>query len=241
MKLTLRPRSKDFHDHGHTLADHKPNVLAGVLRLQRIVRRPGGLAAVRGRSGRLPRRRRRRSTSSARRPAATGTRRPTSRRGPPKLESLRQIVLVSPIAHENLGRPELARRQAEQRKNLEALHRRDGGASPPSTRCPFVDLFTPVARSSCKAGDKKLTINGVHLNEHGDKLVGQVARRSSVRRAAVDQRQVDLDKAARPKSTRRTCSSSTTIAPSTASTSTAAARIRSASSTSRPSSPSSAR
>ena len=26
-ELTLRPRSKDFRDHGHTLADHKPNVL----------------------------------------------------------------------------------------------------------------------------------------------------------------------------------------------------------------------
>ena len=176
-------------------------------------------------------------STATRRPAATGTRRRQADELP-QLESLRQIVLVSPIAHENLGRPRLSRRH-------EATTR---------TSKLYTEAMAQVAakhkvrvRRSVHADSQKLmadgqrqtlTINGIHLNEHGDE---SLSPRCSTRRCSAPRprsRQVDLAKLCEPKSTRRTCSSSTTTAPSTASTSTAAARTRSASSIFPPSSPS---
>ena len=43
-ELTLRPRSKDFQDHGHTLANHDPNVLLAMFGFNESFAGPAGLA-----------------------------------------------------------------------------------------------------------------------------------------------------------------------------------------------------
>ena len=210
------PLSQDFKDHGHTLEDEKPDVLIAAFGFNESFAGPAGLAKFQKRPRETSSARRRRPSTTARRPAA------------------------GPALADRPGRPDEPahhRRQEEQREH-QALHRRDGRARPTSTACCSSTCSRP-ASSSCERPDKPLTINGIHLNDDGDRRLGAGARRGPVRPAPGRSR--PTWRSSRPRSTRRTCSSSTTTAPSTAATSTAAARPRSASSTSRPSSPSSAR
>lgn len=43
-ELTLRPRSKDFRDHGHTLADHDPHVILALFGFNESFDGPEGVA-----------------------------------------------------------------------------------------------------------------------------------------------------------------------------------------------------
>ncbi len=81
-----------------------------------------------------------------------------------------QIVLVSPIAHEDLGghwpnptqhNEDLAQYVAVMRE-VAAAH-----------KIPFVDLFTPHTQWMRQHRDKKLTFNGIHVTEFGDRVVSQ--------------------------------------------------------------------
>jgi len=83
------------------------------------------------------------------------------------------IVLVSPIAHENLGNPNLPDgRESDERLRLytEAMERVAKDA-----KVGFVDLFTP-SRGAMEAAGKKepLTFNGVHLTDAGYRQVGEM-------------------------------------------------------------------
>ena len=46
--------------------------------------------------------------------------------------------------------------------------------SPRRTTSPFVDLFHPTHASCTRKATKPLTINGVHLNEHGNEVVAEI-------------------------------------------------------------------
>src|SRR5690606_8783922 len=113
-----------------------------------------------------------------------------------KLPSLRQIVLISPIAHENIerpGYPDGTKTNANLKLYTEAMAR-----VAKKKGVPVVDLLTPslaamkaadtdsvtsslshlhrllidpLARNS---GPNHLTINGVHLNVYGDAVVGSL-------------------------------------------------------------------
>lgn len=84
-----------------------------------------------------------------------------------------RLVLVSPIAHEALGgkmpdptahNEQIAAYTASMKKVADA--HTDKGVH-------FLDLFTPTRKLMASAGAHKLTINGIHLNGHGNSLVAQ--------------------------------------------------------------------
>ena len=74
-----------------------------------------------------------------------------------------RIVLVSPIAHEDLGRP-----LPDGREHNFVLQRYVDTMQKVAAdkNVVFVDLFTPT-RESFARGEGPLTINGIHLNERG--------------------------------------------------------------------------
>lgn len=168
-EIKLRPRSKDFRDHGHTLADHQPNVIlafwgfnesfAGADGLPRFIADlEDFLKAPQNIDNYATERSNWDKTSDKRKDLA-------------KLASLRQIVLVSPIAFENLGlatHPEGKRQNENLRLYTAAMKE---VAAKHGT--PFVDLFTPTQQAMQGSKDK-LTINGAHLNQHGEALVSRL-------------------------------------------------------------------
>jgi len=169
-EIALRPRSKDFVDHHNTLADHKPNLLIAMFGFNESFAGPEGLPRFEQDLERF-------LAAPQRIDQFTSARSPWDRVQDrvvefPPLTGLRHLVLVSPIAHENLGDPHLpdgTANNANLRLYTEAMRRvaaRHG--------TPFVDLFTPSLQLIESAGGQKLTINGVHLNAHGDRLIATV-------------------------------------------------------------------
>lgn len=84
-----------------------------------------------------------------------------------------QVVLVSPIAHENMGGflPD----PAKHNKNL-ALYTDGMQQVAKELDIPFINLFKATQR--LQRDEEKITINGIHLNEVGYKAVGQVLAKS---------------------------------------------------------------
>jgi len=168
-EISLRPRSKDYRDHNNNLSDHKPNVLIAMFGFNESFAGPAGLARFESDlEGFLKAPQNIDNYSTAR---SNWDRTEDKKTELPKLESLRQIVLVSPIGHENLGKHELP----GGKKNNESfkLYTESMARAAKKHNVVFVDLFTPSLKLMQDA-KQKLTINGVHLNEHGDKLVGQL-------------------------------------------------------------------
>src|SRR4051812_3253721 len=83
-----------------------------------------------------------------------------------------RIVLFSPIAFENHNDPNLPD-GAVQNQNLK-LYTEATASIAKANNCFFVDLYTPSLALYAKAS-KPLTIEGAHLNEHGDQLVAELA------------------------------------------------------------------
>lgn len=81
-----------------------------------------------------------------------------------------RVVLVSPIAHEDLGNPSLPDGKSHNR--LLEIYTAAMQKVAASEKIPFVDLFHPTAQKY--AGDPTpWTINGIHLNDHGNRQVAQ--------------------------------------------------------------------
>jgi glucose/arabinose dehydrogenase len=79
-----------------------------------------------------------------------------------------RVVLFSPIAHENLDNPDLPDGVAN---NLRlALYTRAMGEVAAAAGVTFVDLFAPSTRLYAE-NRAPLTINGVHLNAEGNRLI----------------------------------------------------------------------
>ncbi len=86
-----------------------------------------------------------------------------------------RVVLFSPIAHEDLGDPNLPDGSANNRRlEMYTSAMRELASV---LDVPFVDLFHPTLERYA-ADPKPLTINGVHLNEHGNRFVAQVIGRA---------------------------------------------------------------
>ncbi|MBC7852413.1 MAG: SGNH/GDSL hydrolase family protein, partial [Pirellulaceae bacterium] len=172
-EIGLRPRSKDFKDHKHTLADHKPNVLLAFFGFNESFAGPAGVAKFeQDLEGFLkaPQNIDNYSTARSNWDHTTDT---TTQLAP--LPKLRQIVLVSPIAHENLkrhGLPDGKNNNANLKLYTEAMARVAA-----KHKVVFIDLFTTTQKAMADA-KQPLTINGVHLNEHGDQVVGEILDRA---------------------------------------------------------------
>jgi putative heme-binding domain-containing protein len=82
-----------------------------------------------------------------------------------------QLVLVSPIAHEDHKNPNLPNGEENNRRLRMYVNVMKNIAA--NRDLPFVDLFTPTLKAYSQSGEL-LTINGVHLNDAGNKLVGKL-------------------------------------------------------------------
>ena len=102
-----------------------------------------------------------------------------------------RLVLFSPIAHENLKDPNLPD-GSENNKRL-ALYTRMMGDIARASGVVFVDLFTPTAKLYGEAS-RPLTINGIHLNEEGDKQVAALIDRALFKEAAPARETAQLEK-----------------------------------------------
>lgn len=143
-EVDLRPRSKDFQDHGHELSDHKPDVVIAMFGLNESFAGPEGLEEFRTKLKQFIET----TTSTAYNGAA-----------PP------QLVLCSPIPHEDLHRRELPD-GASTNANIELYSAAMRELAAESDRTRFVDLYEPM-RPRMDDPETDLTINGIHLNDQG--------------------------------------------------------------------------
>lgn len=85
-----------------------------------------------------------------------------------------QLVLVSPIAHEELGghfpKPN------EHNRNL-ALYTEQMRKTSANLGLAFIDLYTPTKTLMQATGNKPVTINGIHLNDKGYKETARMIAR----------------------------------------------------------------
>lgn len=84
-----------------------------------------------------------------------------------------QLILISPIAHEELGG--LHPDPAEHNRNL-ALYTQGMKEVAGALDIPFIDLYNPTRKGSGENG--AMTINGIHLNDKGYRAVGELMARS---------------------------------------------------------------
>jgi glucose/arabinose dehydrogenase len=86
-----------------------------------------------------------------------------------------RVVLFSPIAHEDLGNPDLP--DGKENNLRLALYTKAMAEVARTGNVTFVDLFTPSARlyTEIKA---PITIQGIHLNSEGNRQVAQVIDRA---------------------------------------------------------------
>lgn len=173
-ELTLRPRSKNFKDHGHTLADHKPTIILAFFGFNESFAGPAGVKKFESDLASFLKKPHAIDQYKTGRGNWDST--PEKNVDPNEVNTLRQIVLVSPIAHENVGRPGYPD-GVKNNENLK-LYTDAMGRVAAENKAVFVDLFTPSLAKMQAAGNKKLTINGIHLNEEGDQAVAQILDQS---------------------------------------------------------------
>ncbi len=89
----------------------------------------------------------------------------------PNGESAPRLVLFSPIAHENLGDPNLP--DGSENNARLAQYTRAIGEIAAQRGVTFVDLFS-ATRELYGKSEAPLTINGVHLNEEGNRQLAEV-------------------------------------------------------------------
>lgn len=142
-ELTLRPRSQDFQDHGHTLQDHKPDVVIAAFGFNESFAGPEGLDSFR------------RDLE-----AFVDETTSTAYNG----ESPPTLVLLSPIAHEDLDTRTLPD-GATNNENL-ALYTDAMADVARAKGVLFIDLFHPTHKQFA-ADDEAWTFNGVHLTDDG--------------------------------------------------------------------------
>lgn len=146
-ELYLRPRSLNFDQHGHTLFDHKPDIVIAFFGFNESFAGQAGLKKFEEDLERFIR--------------ETTTTKYNGRSAP-------QLALVSPIAHENLGHRSLPD-GSENNARLE-LYTRVMHQAAERHGIVFVDLFHPT-REWMARSQKKLTFNGIHLTDYGYSVV----------------------------------------------------------------------
>jgi glucose/arabinose dehydrogenase len=156
-ELKLRPRQAKFDEHGHTLQDEKPDVVIAGFGFNESFAGPAGLESFKKDLDDFIRQ----TTTTA-----------YNGKNPPKL------VLLSPIAQQDLGDPHKSDGQAnnanlllytQAMKEVTDRHRVPGT----SRDIVFVDLFHPT-KARYDSSKQSLTINGIHLNDRGNELVARV-------------------------------------------------------------------
>ena len=148
-ELTLRPRSKDFQDHGYKLEDQKPSVVFAFFGYNESFAGDKGLPKF---------------EDDLRKFITETTTTSYNGVAPPTL------VLFSPIANEDL----VKRKVLAGARNNENIHKYCDAMEKIASekKVLFIDLFTPTLAMFDKA-EAPLTINGAHLTAKGDELVAK--------------------------------------------------------------------
>jgi lysophospholipase L1-like esterase len=169
VNVLRRLRSENFQDHGNTLRDHDPDVILAFFGFNESFAGPAGLDQFKADLATLIADLREQRYGVASYPRGSQTPNIDEAQGP--AEKTPRIVLFSPIAHEDLGNPDLPDGSANN-KNLE-LYTRAMAEVAKKHNVPFVDLFAPSKRLMAAAREP-LTINGVHLNDRGYRQLAPV-------------------------------------------------------------------
>jgi glucose/arabinose dehydrogenase len=144
-ELSLRPRQAHFDDHGHTLADEKPDVLIAAFGLNESFAGPAALGKFK---------------KDLEHSIKVWTTTKYNGKDAPRL------VLLSPIAHENLKNPHITDGKQDN-ENIKLYTSAMAGLAG-KHGVVYVDLFTP-SKALFEAGSHPLTINGIHLTDEGDR------------------------------------------------------------------------
>lgn len=168
--ITVRLRSKDFVDHGHSLVAHQPDVILACFGFNESFAGPAGVEQFETDLGKFVGKLRRLQYDYE--TYERGSQKPTIQGLVAKepVAGLR-IVLISPIANQDLAeRGILAGKWNNEHLRLytEAMRRVAAAEN-----VQFVDLFHPTRKLFEQAG-RPLTINGVHLNASGDASVAVI-------------------------------------------------------------------
>jgi glucose/arabinose dehydrogenase len=149
-EITLRPRSASFKDHGHTLEDEKPDVIIAAFGFNESFAGPKGLDKFKKDLDKFIK--------------ETTTTKYNGKTAP-------KLVLLSPIAHEDLHNPHVIDGKANN-ANI-ALYTKAMADSARKQGVVFVDLFSRTSElfSTLPKGSTPLTINGIHLTDKGDLVV----------------------------------------------------------------------
>ncbi len=151
-ELTLRPRSAGFKDHGHTLEDEKPDVIIAAFGFNESFAGPKGLDKFKKDLDKF---------------IVESTTTKYNGKTAPKL------VLLSPIAHEDLHNPHVTDGKANN-ANIK-LYTEAMAEAAKKHKIVFVDLFTPSREMMEKpVAGMPMTINGIHLTDFGDYRVARV-------------------------------------------------------------------
>ncbi|QDU10580.1 PVC-type heme-binding CxxCH protein [Gimesia aquarii] len=142
-ELTLRPRSKDFQDHGHNLEDHKADVIIACF---------GFNESFAGKSG-IPK-----FEADLKKFIDTTLQAKYNGKSHP------QLVLFSPIANEDLKRHGLT--DCKENNQRIKLYTDSMQKMAKEKNVLFIDLFTP-SKKLMKSGDQDFTFNGIHLTDYG--------------------------------------------------------------------------
>lgn len=87
-------------------------------------------------------------------------------------ESAPRLVFFSPIAHEDLGSPHLP--DGSENNQVLGLYNESMKKICAGKNATFVDLFTPSLKLYADA-EKPLTMNGIHLLDHGNQAIAKAA------------------------------------------------------------------
>lgn len=146
-ELTLRPRQANFNDHGHTLKDEKPDVLIAAFGFNESFAGPAGLAKFKQDLEDFIK--------------ASTTTKYNGNEAP-------RLVLLSPIAHEDLKNPHIT----DGKKNNENIKLYTDAMAELARKhgIVFADLFA-ASNQLYETSASPLTINGIHLNDEGYRLL----------------------------------------------------------------------
>lgn len=170
--ITVRLRSENFQDHGHTLIDHQPNVILACFGFNESFAGPAGLADFERDLAKFLA-----DLKELKYPSqnySRGKMEPVMQDKSGKVEHAPTIALISPIANEDLPERKILAAQWNNR-NLE-LYTAAMKKVAEASQVHFIDLY----HDSLKLlADPKtnLTINGCHLNDAGDAAVAELLDR----------------------------------------------------------------
>lgn len=163
-EISLRLRSLDFEDHGHTLRDHDPDVIFAFFGFNESFAGEAGLeefkADLKNFLADLKRLEYPTTTVNSWFDGKTAR----ARGEGPAPENPPRVVLFSPTSAEDLGDEHLANAD-ELNRNL-ALYAAAMKEVAGEAGVTFVDVFAPTKEAFPVNGERS-TINGVHLNDHG--------------------------------------------------------------------------